>query len=112
MPSYDALNNFINGIDPEALAKELNQWLAVHQDKLPKSLALDNKDLGHALGAIVTLCRHEDGRPVAMASYSGKKTIANCPLPKNSSSKVMASSKTPPSPPTPSTPKKNELPNQ
>ena len=37
MPSYDALNNFINGIDPEALAKELNQWLAVHQDKLPQN---------------------------------------------------------------------------
>jgi hypothetical protein len=79
MPSYDALNNFINGIDPEALAKELNQWLAVHQDKLPKSLALDGKDLGHALGAIVTLCRHEDGRPVAMASYSGAKD--DCELP-------------------------------
>lgn len=79
MPSYDALNNFINGIDPQALAKELNAWLAVHQDKLPKSLALDGKDLGHALGAIVTLCRHEDGRPVAMASYSGKKD--DCELP-------------------------------
>jgi hypothetical protein len=73
MPSYDALNNFINEADPEALATAFNQWLSVHQDKLPKSLALDGKDLGHALGAIVTLCRHEDGRPVAMASYSGKK---------------------------------------
>lgn len=73
MPSYDAINNFINGIDPDELAKALNQWLAAHQDKLPKSLALDGKDLGHALGAIVTLCRHEDGRPVAMAAYSGAK---------------------------------------
>lgn len=73
MPSYDALNNFINDVDPAALAKALNQWLAVHQDKLPKSLALDGKDLGHTLGAIVTLCRHEDGRPVAMAAYSGAK---------------------------------------
>jgi hypothetical protein len=79
MPSYDALNDFINGVDPEALAKALNQWLAVHQDKLPKSLALDGKDLGHALGAIVTLCSHEDGRPVAMASYSGEKD--DCELP-------------------------------
>jgi len=79
MPSYDALNDFINGVDPEALAKALNQWLAVHQDKLPKSLALDGKDLGHALGAVVTLCRHEDGRPVAMASYSGEKD--DCELP-------------------------------
>lgn len=79
MPSYDALNNFVNEADPEALAKAFNQWLAAHQDKLPKSLALDGKDLGHALGAIVTLCRHEDGRPVAMASYSGEKD--DCELP-------------------------------
>jgi Domain of unknown function (DUF4338)/DDE_Tnp_1-associated len=79
MPSYDALNNFVNGIDPHALATALNQWLAVHQDKLPKSLALDGKDLGHALGAIVTLCNHENGRPVAMASYSGEKD--DCELP-------------------------------
>jgi len=79
MPSYDALNNFINGVDPHALANALNRWLAVHQDKLPKSLALDGKDLGHSLGAIVTLCRHEDGRPVAMESYSGAKD--DCELP-------------------------------
>lgn len=80
MPSYDALNNFINGVEPEALATALNQWLALHQDKLPKSLALDGKDLGHALGAIVTLCRHEDGRPVAMASYSGEKDDCELPI--------------------------------
>lgn len=79
MPSYHALNDFINGVDPEVLARALNQWLAAHQDKLPKSLALDGKDLGHAMGAIVTLCNHEDGRPVAMASYSGKKD--DCELP-------------------------------
>lgn len=79
MPSYDALNNFINGVNPHDLAEALNRWLAVHQDKLPKSLALDGKDLGHGLGAIVTLCRHEDGRPVAMESYSGAKD--DCELP-------------------------------
>jgi hypothetical protein len=79
MPSYDAINNFVNGADPEELAKAFNLWLSVHQDKLPRSLALDGKDLGHGLGAIVTLCRHEDGRPVAMASYSGKKD--DCELP-------------------------------
>jgi hypothetical protein len=73
MPSYDALNNFVNEADPEALAKAFNAWLAAHQDTLPKSLALDGKDLGHSLGAIVTLCHHENGRPAAMASYSGKK---------------------------------------
>lgn len=79
MPSYDALNNFVNEADPHALAEALNRWFAVHQDKLPKSLALDGKDLGHGLGAIVTICRHEDGRPVAMESYSGAKD--DCELP-------------------------------
>ena len=79
MPSYDALNNFINEADPKALANAFNQWLSVHQDKLPRSLALDGKDLGHNLGAIITLCQHEDGRPVAMASYSGEKD--DCELP-------------------------------
>lgn len=79
MPSYDALNNFVNDADPDAVAGAFNRWLSVHQDKLPKSLALDGKDLGHKLGAIVTLCRHEDGRPVAMASYSGAKE--DCELP-------------------------------
>ena len=79
MPSYDAINNFVNGVDPEELGKALNLWLSVHQDKLPRSLALDGKDLGHALGAVITLCRHEDGRPVAMASYSGEKD--DCELP-------------------------------
>ena len=80
MPSYDALNNFVNEADPHALADALNRWLAVHQDKLPKSLALDGKDLGHNLGAIVTICRHEDGRPVAMESYSGAKDDCELPI--------------------------------
>jgi hypothetical protein len=38
MPSDDSINNFVNGVDPQALADALNQWLTVHQDKLPKSL--------------------------------------------------------------------------
>ena len=37
MPSYEAINDFINGVDPQALADALNQWLAVHQDKLHRS---------------------------------------------------------------------------
>jgi len=80
MPGYDAINDFVNGIDPEELAKVINLWLASHQDKLPKSLALDGKDLGHGAGGIVTLCRHEDGRPVAMASYSGAKEDCELPI--------------------------------
>ena len=41
---------------------------------LPRSLALDGKSVGDGrCGMIVTLCRHEDGRPVAMIPASGKK---------------------------------------
>ena len=79
MPGYDALNDLVNAIDPEQLACALNTWLGANHDSLPRSLALDGKDLGHGLGAIVTLCQHEDGRPVAMQSYSGAKQ--DCELP-------------------------------
>lgn len=79
LPGYDALNDLVNAIDPQQLARVLNRWLAAHHDTLPRSLALDGKDLGHTRGAVVTLCRHEDGRPVAMRSYSGDKE--DCELP-------------------------------
>jgi len=48
-------------------------------DEATQGLAIDGKDPGHSLGAIVTLCRHDDGRPVLMQSYSGKKE--DCELP-------------------------------
>lgn len=58
LPGYDALNDIVNQVDPHSLAKAINQWLIGHSDLLPKSLAIDGKDLGGKgrLGAIVTLC--------------------------------------------------------
>ena len=52
-----------------------------HSDLLPKSLALDGKDLGGKgkLGAVVTLCHHHTGAPLAMHTYSGEKN--DCELP-------------------------------
>ena len=79
MPGYDAINDVVNAIDPDKLAAALNNWLVANHDNLPQSLAIDGKDLGHKLGAIVTLCRHDDGRPVLMESYSGNKD--DCELP-------------------------------
>jgi hypothetical protein len=79
MPGYDAINDLINAIDPKELAAALNAWLDANNATLPKSLAIDGKALGHGLGAIVTLCRHEDGRPLPMESYSGEK--GDCELP-------------------------------
>lgn len=74
MPGYDALNDILNSIDPDAYASALTRWLQHHQGTLPQSLALDGKSIGNGkCGMIVTLCRHEDGRPVAMRAATGKK---------------------------------------
>jgi hypothetical protein len=74
MPGYDALNDLFNAIDPHAYAAALTEWLQVNAGILPRSLALDGKSIGDGkCGMIVTLCRHEDGRPVAMIPATGKK---------------------------------------
>ena len=82
LPGYDAINDFINKIDPKSLAKSLNQWLASHSDLLPKSLAIDGKDLGGKgkLDSIVTLCHQSNGQPLAMQTYSGKKDDCELPI--------------------------------
>ena len=55
-------------------AAALTAWLQANTGILPRSLALDGKSVGDGkCGMIVTLCRHEDGRPVAMIPATGKK---------------------------------------
>ncbi|MDA0767701.1 MAG: DUF4338 domain-containing protein [Verrucomicrobia bacterium] len=74
MPGYDALNDLMNAIDPHAYAATLTEWLQANAGILPRSLALDGKNIGDGkCGMIITLCRHEDGRPVAMIPATGKK---------------------------------------
>jgi hypothetical protein len=64
----------MNAIDPHAYAAALTAWLQANSGILPRSLALDGKSVGDSkCGMIVTLCRHEDGRPVAMIPATGKK---------------------------------------
>ena len=81
MPGYDALNDIINQVDPHSLARAINAWLIAHSDLLPKTLAIDGKDLGGkgSLGALVTLCHHSNGQPLTMRTHSGKKD--DCELP-------------------------------
>jgi hypothetical protein len=81
MPGYDALNDLVNAVDPVSLAGALTRWLIANSDLLPKTLAMDGKGLGGKgkLGAIVTLCHHATGAPLAMATYSGEKD--DCELP-------------------------------
>jgi hypothetical protein len=74
MPGYDALNDLLGAIDPVAYAQALTALLQAHAGLLPRSLALDGKSVGNGrCGMIITLCRHEDGRPVAMTVARGKK---------------------------------------
>jgi hypothetical protein len=74
LPGYDALNDLLGAIDPAAYARALTAFLQAHARLLPRSLALDGKSVGNGkCGMIVTLCRHEDGRPVAMTVARGKK---------------------------------------
>ena len=74
MPGYDALNDLLGAIDPAAYARALTAYLQAHAGLLPRSLALDGKSVGNGrCGMIITLCRHEDGRPVAMTVARGKK---------------------------------------
>ena len=74
MPGYDALNDLLGAMDPVAYARALTAFLQAHAGRLPRSLALDGKRVGNGrCGMIVTLCRHEDGRPVAMTVARGKK---------------------------------------
>jgi len=74
MPGYDALNDLLAAVDPQSYARALTAWLQANAGALPRSLALDGKSVGDGrCGMIVTLCRHEDGRPVAMAPARGKK---------------------------------------
>jgi hypothetical protein len=77
MPGYDALNDLFHLLDPEAYARALTAWLQANTGLLPRSLALDGKSIGAGkCGMIITLCRHEDGRPVAMIPATGKKKTA------------------------------------
>ena len=74
LPGYDALNDLLGAMDPSAYAQALTAYLQAHAGLLPRSLALDGKTVGNGrCGMIITLCRHEDGRPVAMTVARGKK---------------------------------------
>jgi hypothetical protein len=46
IPGYDCLNDFMNLLNPQDLAKVLTSWLQVNQGRLPASLALDGKSIG------------------------------------------------------------------
>lgn len=70
VPCYNALRNLLKRIDLHILGQLLGQWQQQHQGQLPRSLAVDGKDLGKELGYLISLVitgeEGESGTPVAM----------------------------------------------
>lgn len=70
VPTYNGLRNTLKRLDIGHFERLLTQWQAQHQGTLPRSLAIDGKDLGKELGILVSLVLtdedEEAGTPVAM----------------------------------------------
>jgi len=91
VPCYNAFRELLPMLDLGQMLRLLSQWLTQHEGTLPRTLAIDGKDLGGQLGLIVSLinttrsARPEDpaidsgnahdgtpAPPVAMAVAPGK----------------------------------------
>lgn len=91
VPCYNAFRELLPMIHIEQLLTLLSGWLTQHEGTLPRTLALDGKDLGKQLGTIVSLINTTDAAqtedpeldpglahdatptpPVAMAVADGK----------------------------------------
>ena len=79
LPCYAAFNDILAAVDPNELARVLNEWLAQNEGTLPRSLAFDGKSIGALTGGIITLCHQATGAPVAMAVHQGAK--GDCEMP-------------------------------
>ncbi len=55
VPCYNALRELLPMLDLSELLERLTAWLGQHEGTLPRTLALDGKDLGAQLGIIVSL---------------------------------------------------------
>ncbi len=64
-PSYSALYNLLQKIDPHQFSVALSEWLQSHHGTLPRALALDGK---YVRDQVLTVClsEHESGAPVAI----------------------------------------------
>lgn len=87
VPCYNAFRELLPMIDLEQMLTLLTRWLTQHEGTLPRTLALDGKDLGGQLGTLVSLVnttssgsgKREDyghdgtpAPPVAMTTAPGK----------------------------------------
>jgi hypothetical protein len=55
VPCYNAFRELLPMIDVEELLRLLSAWLTQHEGSLPRTLAMDGKDLGKQMGQIVSL---------------------------------------------------------
>jgi hypothetical protein len=87
VPCYNAFRELLPMLDIAQMLRLLSAWLTQHEGTLPRTLALDGKDLGAQLGTIISLINttesggglkpglEHDGTPappVAMAVADGK----------------------------------------
>ena len=77
VPGYGVFYQVLTRMDPEAFASLLNGWLQRHAGALPAALALDGKMIRDHIG-LLTLARHEDGAPQAVAIYDQKENTPRC----------------------------------
>lgn len=75
VPGYSVFYQVLRRLDPQAFNDVLNQWLLQHASQLPQALALDGKMLRDHFG-LLSLARHEDGTPQALACYDQKEGTA------------------------------------
>jgi Domain of unknown function (DUF4338)/DDE_Tnp_1-associated len=70
VPTYNGLRDLLKRLDMGHLERLLTKWQGQHEGSLPRSLAMDGKDLGKELGILVSLVltgdEQEAGTPVAM----------------------------------------------
>jgi len=55
VPCYNAFSDLLSIIDRGQLLTLLTGWLTQHEGTLPRTLAIDGKDLGKQLGTIISL---------------------------------------------------------
>jgi hypothetical protein len=55
VPCYNAFRQLLPKLDVEQVLRLLSTWLTQHEGCLPRTLAMDGKDLGKQMGLIVSL---------------------------------------------------------
>jgi len=72
-PGEGCWRKVLGAVDPDELAKALNQWMqAQHANgELPALLSIDGKVIGNNLATLVSLVDARDGTPVAQQAASG-----------------------------------------